>query len=271
MHIKDYHALPNIGSTDLKNAYSKSALHYWHGKHGPRPKPTAAMNQGSAVHARIGEPETFDKEFAIKPEGLNLRTKEGKLWKEEQGNKILLDTSFGEALKGIEEAFLASPGRRYYEMEGESEFTFVWEQENMPAKCRPDWVSNDRKIIVDLKTTQDASKRGFQRSIGTYSYHLQAAWYCMGVEAVTGVKPEEFTFIAIEKTAPYGIGVYKADQEMLEIGKEKCLEALSMIATWEDLQIFPGYSEEVELISLPPWLRPKNGVTPQNYHEIELY
>jgi hypothetical protein len=93
----------------------------------------------------------------------------------------------------------------------------------------------------------------------------------MGVEAVTGVKTEEFTFIAIEKAAPYGIGVYKADQEMLEIGKEKCHEALALIATCEDLQHWPDYSPEVELISLPPWLRPKKDVTPDSDHEIELY
>ncbi len=244
--------------------------------YGARSAPTPAMNQGSAVHARIGEPETFDKDFAIKPEGLNLGTKEGKLWKQENTGKIIIDHAFGESLQEIEKAFLESPGRKYYEMEGETEFSFVWDQRDgcrsgVPCKCRPDWISADQKIIVDLKTTQDASKRGFQRSIGTYGYHIQAAWYCMGVEAVTGVKPEEFIFIAIEKTAPYGIGVYKADQEMLDIGREKCQEALALIATCEDLQQWPDYSPGVELISLPPWLRPKNGVTPQNYHEIELY
>ncbi len=270
MHIKDYHASFHNGSTDLRNAL-KSGKHWWYGKHGPRSKPTAAMNQGSAVHSRIGEPESFNKEFAVKPEGLNLGSKEGKIWKKENPGKIILDHAFGESLQEIEKAFLESPGRRYYEMEGDTEFTFMWTQESVPAKCRPDWISEDRKIIVDLKTTQDASKRGFQRSIGTYGYHIQAAWYCIGAEAVTGVKTEEFTFIAIEKAAPYGIGVYKADQEMLEIGREKCQEALAMIATWEDLQIFPDYSEGVELISLPPWMRPKKDVTPDSDHEIELY
>ena len=262
--------MKNWGSSQAREIL-KSPKKGYYSMYGARSAPTAAMNQGSAVHARIGEPESFDKEFAVKPEGLNLGSKEGKLWKQENTGKIILDHAFGESLQEIEKAFLASPGRRYYEMEGETEFSFVWDQEGVPCKCRPDWISADRKIIVDLKTTQDASKRGFQRSIGTYQYHIQAAWYCMGVEAVTGVKTEEFTFIAIEKAAPYGIGVYKADQEMLEIGKEKCHEALALIATCEDLQQWPDYSPEVELISLPPWLRPKKDVTPDSDHEIELY
>ena len=59
-----------------------------------------------------------------------------------------------------------------------------------------------------------------------YGYHISAAWYMWGIELATGIKPEEFIWVAIEKEAPFGIGVYKADTELLQYGSELCEEAL---------------------------------------------
>ena len=44
-----------------------------------------------------------------------------------------------------------------------------------------------------------------------------------------GVKVDEFLFLAIEKTAPFCVGVYRADKEMLEEGDKKVEEALNII------------------------------------------
>ena len=104
-----------------------------------------------------------------------------------------------------------------------------------------------------------------------YGYHISAAWYMWGIELATGIKPEEFIWVAIEKEAPYGIGVYKADTELLEYGSQLCEEALLRINEWDRTNHYPDYTEEVEFIGLPPWLKKKQGVTPQNYQEIELY
>ena len=58
MHIKDYHALKNWGSSQAREIL-KSPKKGYYSMYGARSAPTAAMNQGSAVHSRIGEPESF--------------------------------------------------------------------------------------------------------------------------------------------------------------------------------------------------------------------
>jgi len=278
MNIIDYHNRDEISSTNVRDAL-KSGKHYFDRINGPASPSTRAMDEGSAVHACIGEPDIFAKEFVFRPAGLNLNSKDGRAWKKENEGKIILTSEFEASLKLIQNALRQSPAVDFYNSKGKAnadiEKDFFWEiaGNNRGGKCRPDWISKDRKTIVDLKTTQAADKGSFQRSIVNYGYHIQAAWYMWGVEQATGIKPEEFIFVVIEKTRPFGIGVYKADHEMLGLGSAECMKALELINEWEKKEQFPGYCDQIETITLPPWMRLKGEkeVTPQNYHEIELY
>mgnify|MGYP003109965167 FL=1 len=272
MKIKDYHATDHLNSSSVKEGL-KSLKRYKFAIDSPSKKSTLAMDEGSAVHCKLGEPHLFTRDFVVKPYGMNFATKEGKAWKAENKGKTIITAEFGDKLKDIEAAFLDSPAAKYYEAEGDVEKSFFWDiaGNDRGGKCRPDWISKDRKTIVDLKTTTCAERNSFQRTIMNYGYHISAAWYMWGIELATGIKPEEFIWVAIEKEAPYGIGVYKADRELLQYGSELCEEALIKINEAERTNNFPDYSDQVEMIGLPPWLKKKEGVTPQNYQEIELY
>ena len=273
MKIKDYHATDHISSTNVKYGADNNGKGFEHSINNPSFKRTTAFDEGSAVHCKLGEPHLFTRDFVIKPHGMNFATKEGKAWKAENKGRTIITAEFGDKLKDIETAFLDSPAAKYYEAEGDVEESFFWDIPNNKrgGKCRPDWISKDRKTIVDLKTTTNAGKNAFQRSIMSYGYHISAAWYMWGVELATGIRPDEFIWVAIEKEAPFGIGVYKADPELLEYGSQLCEEALLRINEWDRTNHYPDYTEEVEFIGLPPWLKKKAGVTPQNYQEIELY
>jgi len=272
MDIKEYHSTAHISSSNVKKALD-SAKAFKHSIDGPPSKSSTAMDEGSAVHTRIGEPHLFSRDFVAKPKGMSFVTKEGKAWKAENKNKTIITAEFAEDLKAIEEEFLNSAAAKYYEAEGDVEKSFFWDiaGNDRGGKCRPDWISKDRKTIVDLKTTVSAERKSFQRSVMNYGYHISAAWYMWGVELATGIKPEEFIWVAIEKKAPFGIGVYKADPELLEYGSQLCEEALIKINEWERTNVYPDYTDGVELMGLPYWLKKKEGVTPQNYQEIELY
>ena len=273
MDIKEYHARKEMGSTNMKKAIEESGEAFKYSVDGPPSASTTAMDEGSAVHCKLGEPHLFTRDFASKPKGMSFVSKEGKAWKAANKEKTIISAEFAEDLKIIEQKFLDSPAAKYYEAEGDVEKSFFWDiaGNDRGGKCRPDWISKDRKTIVDLKTTISAAKKSFQRSVMNYGYHISAAWYMWGVELATGVKPEEFIWVAIEKKAPFGIGVYKADTELLQYGSELCEEALIKINEWDRTNYYPSHTEGVESIGLPPWLKKKEGVTPQNYHEIELY
>ena len=166
--------------------------------------------------------------------------------------------------------FLNSPAKFIYDNDGLAELSYFWDDlYGIKGKCRPDWISKDGTTVVDLKTTQDASPKGFQKSISNFGYHIQCAWYLRGLRKL-GIEATEFIFIAIEKTAPYCIGVYRADEDMINIGMSQVEKALEVLRVCQETKLYPDYTPTIQDISLPPWMTNKK-VTPQNYQEIELY
>ena len=168
-------------------------------------------------------------------------------------------------------SFLDSPAKIIYNKKGLTELSYFSEDlSGIKAKCRPDWISSDGHTVVDLKTTQDASPKGFQKSIANFGYHIQSSFY-MRVLQNLDIPVKEFIFIAIEKTAPFCVGVYRADTEMLEEGNKKVDEAINQILWCKENDSYPDYTpNEIESISLPPWMT-KKSEKQSSQEEIELY
>jgi len=159
------------------------------------------------------------------------------------------------------------------DLRGKAEQSFFCtdSETGLELKARPDFILNDYSLILDLKTTVDASPKGFQRSVANYRYYVQASHYLDVVEGATGTRPQAFLFVAVEKSRPFGAAVYMADSQMIEIGKQHAREDLDNIAKWMAEGNYPGYSDRVEEISLPRWMLPKEDGTSADHQPIELY
>ena len=193
---------------------------------------------------------------------------------EEHGHLNILAAEWEENLIHMNHSFLDSPAKIIYDRKGLTELSYFSEDlDGIRAKCRPDWISSDGHTVVDLKTTQDASPKGFQKSIANFGYHIQSAWY-MRVLKNLDVPVKEFIFIAIEKTAPFCVGVYRASEEMLEEGNKKVDEAIDKILWCKENDTYPDYTpNEIETIDLPPWMKKKQQpeYDPNLDQEIQLY
>jgi hypothetical protein len=88
-----------------------------------------------------------------------------------------------------------------------------------------------------------------------FRYGVQAAWYLHGIEQSTGVRPEAFVFIAVETDAPYGVGVYAADEELIEHGWQQCQRDLQKLADCREADRWPSYSDGIETLTLPDWAK----------------
>ena len=232
--------------------------------------PTKSMEEGTAVHSYFLENDKFKKNYVFKPKAFNGRTKEGKEWMQEHGHLNILGAEWEENLIQMNHNFLNSPAKFIYDNEGLAELSFFWDDiYKIKGKCRPDWLSVNGNTVVDLKTTKDASPKSFQRSISEFGYHIQAAWYLRGLRKLD-IPAKEFIFIAIEKTAPYCIGVYRADEDMINAGMSEVEKSLEVLKMCQETKLYPDYTPTIQDISLPPWMTNKK-VTPQNYQEIELY
>jgi PDDEXK-like domain of unknown function (DUF3799) len=248
MQNADYHKDPAISASHL-HSVAISPLHYWRRFRDPnRPvaEPTAAMRLGSLVHCAVLEPDELINRYAIAPD---RRTKEGKA----EAAAMVASGIEPVSANDLEQAMAMSavvrshPTAALLLADGKAEQSFWFDDfdTGLRCKCRPDW--HNGHTLIDLKTTTDASPSGFARAIAVWRYHVQAAHYLAGTFA------QRFVFIAVEKSYPFGIGIYELDAEALERGKELRRHDLQVIADCEATGEWPGYGDSVQPLSLPGW------------------
>jgi len=179
----EYHAMPGISKSGL-DLINKSPAHYKWAQENPS-EPTAAMRIGTLTHLATLEPDRFNSECIVMPT-LDRRTKDGKLrWEEFQANhpdQELLTSDEHTRITAIRDAVRAhSMARKLLDRIAQVEVSTFWKDEGtgVDCRCRPDGIL-DNGMLIDLKTTADAG-RGFERSVRQYRYHVQAAFYAMGM------------------------------------------------------------------------------------------
>jgi len=260
---------------------ARSPLHYWARYVDPNriePEPTAAMLLGTAVHSCVLELDQWDQRYVAAPEGIDRRTKAGKelfaAWEAEAAGRIVISRSDLDQVHAMARAVYTHPAAAMLlKLPGNAETTHMWidAATGLQCKCRPDWLTTDGSLIVDLKTTEDASPAGIRKSIANFRYHVQAAWYLDGIERAIGRRPEQFLFVCVEKRAPYACAVYAADAEMIDAGAKQARLDLDTLAVCKAADAWPGYSDQIEPISLPAWMRPNADGTMPTITEIETY
>jgi hypothetical protein len=255
MPANQYHADQAIGHSGILKML-KSPAHLRETLDHPQP-PTPAMAFGSAVHTYVLEPERFSKEFVV-AEKFDRRTKEGKeaaaRFEEANQGKTLITPEDLTTLSLMRAAVLAHQGAAKLLAQGEAELSAFWSDSatGIACRCRPDWFNGT--TLVDLKSCIDASSRGFSRAIANFGYDVQAAFYVDGIKRVTGMELP-FLFVAVEKESPHAVAVYRADPEIIKIGRKKYQAALQLLKWCQESGTWPAYQPagEVELISLPRW------------------
>ena len=181
MTNEEYHSHDATSKSDLDAAH-KSGRHWFDKKNGP-PRPTAPhFDIGTALHAFALPGESLDSVAVRMPEGLKKTTKEGKAFVAEHAGKIILNTSDAHCLDQMMLSLREHPVSSALvnsELAGKSEQSFfaTEPETGLEVKCRPDFMLNDGSLIIDLKTTTDASPKGFQKSLVNFRYYVQAAWY----------------------------------------------------------------------------------------------
>lgn len=253
----EYHAHPAVSKSHLDKV-AKSPAHYWAHYLDPErvpPEPTAAMMLGTALHTAVLEPHLWGEQYATAPEGIDRRTKVGKeawaAFEAEAQGKTVLTGEDAQRIQRMAAAVHQHPASSFLlELPGTREASYFWtdEETGLECKCRPDWHSQDRRIIVDVKTTKDASPREFARSVAAFRYHVQANWYQRPFQ-----EAEQFLFIAVESQAPHLVAVYAATPGMVAAGGRTADRDLRLLAACRASDRWPGYSEEIQPLDLPTW------------------
>lgn len=189
-------------------------------------------------------------------------------WQRNNGERIVLSAEQWEQLHAMRDAVMAHPAAGGVLTKGQN-------------------------VVIDLKTTDDASLDGFSKSIANWRYDVQAPYYLDGlrealkqsgdkppaegaaelsaywVDQETGVlcrcrpdfwrgEPKHFVFIAVEKKPPYAVAVYVLDEESTQLGRAQYRADLNAYAQCLANDNWPGYGDKVQTISVPGWAKNKN-------------
>lgn len=247
---EDYHANRTHVSKSWLDKIERSPAHlkaYLDGVEEREESP--ALLFGSMFHTLVLEPDLFDSQYAIAPE-CDRRTAKGKeIWQgfldQSAGKKAINAHDFSVAQKMLDNIQSHTLARKLLTA-GKPEQSVLYKDESgVDCKARADWLREN--FIVDLKTTDDASPKGFAKSIANYRYQVQAVHYQKGFDL------DRFVFVAVEKKPPYAVAVYILDEDAIYNGSETRKRNIDTYAECLVKNQWPGYSEHLTPISLPGW------------------
>lgn len=266
----------------------RSARHYQarYGPDAPAFIPTPSMLMGTATHCLLLEPDEFAGQWASSSdhkadytvrELQELLQQTGTEFKKSAPKAELMALAFPDGVpvdkrtKLADKDYAAVQGMaaalRGHEIAGrwfDSEQTQYREHNEVSIRVRHpggqlmkgrlDRVQfdGDRLIILDLKTTDDVGQ-GFRRKLVGLSYDLQAAWYLYLAQQAWPEHSPEFVFCCVERTAPYGVRLYRASQSVIDSGRRKMEAALELFSKCQAIDYWPGYAPEIEDIEMPTW------------------
>lgn len=243
----------------------KSPFHYWDEYLNPNrvKTETTALRFGRALHTYVFEKDAFPEKTVIEPSHYPTKAQCGRTIEEQKAEfaasargKTIISLDEFEQVKAMDKAVREHPAASLLLRHGNAEQTMLYDHPltGTPSKIKPDWESVEHNgLIVDLKSTEDASAEAFGRSVVKFGYDLQSAWYLDGYLAVHGVMPKGFVFIAVEKKRPFGVAVYYVPPEVVMLGRQKYEPLLEQFEWCRQNNQWPCYSETIQPLSLPGW------------------
>lgn len=248
-----YHAATHILSASGAKRLTRPggpALYHYEATH-PRPY-KAAFEIGHAAHTLA---TGTGAEFAV-IEADDWRTtaaREARTFALVEGKTPLLRKEY-DAVRAMADALLDHPLAASLLTRPDliEEASIYWTQDGVPCRARPDLALPNFEVLIDYKTTVDASPEVFAKRAAEYGYHLQEVWYRDGVEAYNGQQPP-MVFLVQEKTAPFRVAVYELDAQARRVGRELAAAARSVFRDCTATGDWPAYDPGLVTLSLPGW------------------
>lgn len=258
---EEYYALEAVSNSAL-SILAVSPAHYKAAVAGLYSRTVnASMNVGTAFEDRFFRADTYRNSYVERPPNLDRRRKAHKeVWNdlvERFGEDKILTT---EQMFDIEQMY---KNLRYHsdvdtvfnQYNVEDNIHIIWEDGETGLLCKAEMDAFVQKIglVIDVKTTSDASDYGFAKSYFQYNYYRQAAWYTRGLEH-HGYDSPAFRFWVVETSIPYCSRVMRPSPEDVKLANYEIDKLLDTLVDAQVSDDWKGYPERLQ-IELPSWAR----------------
>jgi len=260
---KDYHAdpveKPSLSSSIAKILIDQSPAHAWMAHPrlnlGHQRETDSRSDLGSAAHAMLLEPSRDP--VVVRVPFKDWRTNAAKEARElaySRDKFPVLEDKYADIQNMVLEARAFLDKTELAGILGSSlnETTVVWNDAGIWCRSRPDSMSIDRTILLDYKTTTDASPEAIAKQIGRMGYDVQAEFYTRGQEILMG-HPATFVFLFQEITPPYACSLISLSAAYREVGKLKVQRAMQLWERAINTNTWAAYSHQILYAEPKPW------------------
>lgn len=294
MSNEEYHAHPALGSSGMK-VLLKSAKKYFHEfvkpDRGPK-KQTAAMEFGSQYDCLVLETEQYFDRYMLSEDHklppvpkkksetydqdlikYDMAVVERNLYLDrvEKSGKIVIDQESHDMAVAMRAELMSKP-LSFIIKEGIKQASIFWDELVIvdgveivvPCKIRPDIMLEPdcneyfpNGVLLDLKSTIDASPEGFGRQLFDLGYQISAAHYRNGFSKAFKLESYQdvpWYWVCSEKKPPYESVYRPITSEQLIDGEYHAKKALYTYAKAISSKKWEGYSETPEAAITPGWI-----------------
>lgn len=255
---------PALSASIASILLSQSPLHAWsaHRLLGNVPRPeTDAMRKGKLYHQLLvpggARLEVFDY-----PSWQSKAAREARGVAEAEGKTPILSHKYEEAMAGVERIRERLRAEGVDLSNGNTELRLEWWEPALVGLdgvlCHGvlDWVTPDRRLIRDIKTTDGSvTREACEAAIFRGGGAIQRAAY---ISAVSRLFPDtagrvEFEFIFCETREPYAVHIGPCAGSLVELGERQWSRAIELWAQCLRDDHWPGPGEGRTRFEAPAW------------------
>ena len=247
---RDYDAIQAINQSSLK-AFERSAAHFRYESTAPRKPPGKPMILGS-----LTEHFTLGTEFEYEAMRFDsFRTKEAQEWRDNLAARSIpiVDEETADKARSMTARVKALPEfTDWHPWRTNIALVGVHEPTGLAMKGLVDAAPDNHLVMLDLKTTADASEWGFGKSIADYGYDIQAYWYqSLWRQAYT--EDRQFAFICVESEAPFEPSIQVIKQEDIDRAGRAVDRWMAQYKACLETNTWPGYPAGLTYAKVPAY------------------
>lgn len=254
---------PSLTQSVAKVLLDHSPLHAWHAH--PRLNPDwradddTKFDVGNIAHKMLlGR----GKQIVVLEDFNDWRTKEAKALREvaaSEGKLAVLGKHAAKADRMVNAARAQLELRGLdglFGTDGDSEVVLAWRENNIWLRQMVDWLSDDRRIFADYKTTDMSAAPGaLPRMMVNAGWPIQAAFGQRGLDVLhpDTIGRRKYLFVVQEADPPYALSVAAMSDDALLMGRKQVEFAATAWKTCVARNRWPGYPSEIVTPEYPGW------------------
>jgi len=134
------------------------------------------------------------------------------------------------------------------------EHTIIFNHGPTLCRARPDAITPDRRLILDLKVT-GTNARDANRQFFSQGYDLQAAFLEAGADSLDedGMGKREIIYLFVESEPPFAYSMLQVSEGTLSIARKKMRAAVNLWDRALRKNEWPAYQSSRTLTERPSW------------------